>query len=89
MNDKGKQFYEYLSSKEIKVPNTYEEFQSSMQDSATASQFHSFVKSKGITVPESVDEFSSVFSIDGDVKKKILLPYPLHKMKFLFLQNLR
>ena len=70
MNDKGKQFYEYLSSKEIKVPNTYEEFQSSMQDSATASQFHSFVKSKGITVPESVDEFSSVFSIDGDVKKK-------------------
>jgi len=76
MNDKGKQFYDYLVSKDIKVPATYEEFQSSMQDSAIASQFHSFVKSKGITVPESVDEFSSVFSIQEaqesvpDVKKK-------------------
>jgi hypothetical protein len=70
MNDKGKQFYDYLVSKEIKVPSTYEEFQSSMQDSNTAGQFHSFVKSKGITVPESVDEFSSVFAIDSDVKKK-------------------
>ena len=70
MNDKGKQFYDYLVSKEIKVPSTYEEFQSSMQDSNTAEQFHSFVKSKGIAVPESVDEFSSVFAIDSDVKKK-------------------
>ncbi len=76
MNDKGKQFYEYLLSKNIEVPDNYEEFQSAMQDSATASQFHSFVISKGITVPESVDEFSSVFSIQEaqevtpDVKKK-------------------
>jgi hypothetical protein len=76
MNDKGKQFYEYLLSKNIEVPANYEEFQSAMQDSATASQFYSFVISKGITVPESVDEFSSVFSIQEaqevtpDVKKK-------------------
>jgi len=76
MNDKGKQFYDYLVSKDIKVPATYEEFQSSMQDSATASQFYSFVKSKGITVPKYTDEFSSVFSIQPtqdavpDVKKK-------------------
>jgi hypothetical protein len=62
MNDKGKQFYDYIVSTGIKVPDTYEEFQASMQDSETVEKFHAFVTSKGIKVPESIEDFSLVFN---------------------------
>jgi hypothetical protein len=62
MDDKGKQFYDYLSSQGIEVPPSYEEFSTQMQNKETAGQFHSFVSSKGIEVPKSIDEFTSVFA---------------------------
>jgi len=68
MNDKGEQFYEYLKSSNIDVPESYKEFQSSMQDKNTASQFYSFVKSQKIDVPNTPEEFQSVFSssVEGE-----------------------
>ena len=72
MSNKARSFYNHLVSKDITVPDTYEEFESAMQDSDVSSDLYSFVKMKGITVPDSVEEFSSVFSVEEspEVKKK-------------------
>jgi hypothetical protein len=69
MDEKGEQFYEYVKSKKIEVPNSYKEFQSAMQDSEMANQFYNFVKSKGIEVPDKSEDFQSVFLIQENGKE--------------------
>ena len=69
MDEKGEQFYEYVKSKKIEVPNSYKEFQSAMQDSEIANQFYNFVKSKGIEVPDKSEDFQAVFLIQENGKE--------------------
>ena len=73
MNEEARQFYEYLKSQNITVPDTYEEFENTMQDEKSASQMHSFVKANGITVPEDTEEFIKF------LKKKEFSELPLEE----------
>jgi len=68
-DDKGKQFYDFVASKGIKVPPTYDEFAQSMRDTAIAEKFHGYVQSQDIKVPE-LNTFISTFSPSEPVKKK-------------------
>jgi hypothetical protein len=72
MIKKSAQFYDYLVSKNVTVPDTYEEFETTMQDSDVSSGLYDFVKSKGIEVPETVEAFQSDFRVEEspEVKKK-------------------
>ena len=72
MIKKSAQFYDYLVSKNITVPDTYEEFETTMQDSDVSSGLYDFVKSKGIEVPETIEAFQSDFRVEEspEVKKK-------------------
>ena len=84
-DDKGKQFYDFVASKGIKVPPTYDEFAQSMRDTAIAEKFHGYVQSQDIKVPE-LNTFISTFSPSEPVKKKTS---PNHYVSRLVLKTYR
>ena len=70
MEDKGLQFYEYVKSKGVSVPDSFEEFQSGLENPDTAAQFMKYLSTKNIKTPSSVTEFQDVVLNNGDIPKK-------------------
>ena len=70
MEDKGLQFYEYVKSKGVSVPDSFEEFQSGLENPDTAAQFMKYLSTKNIKTPSSVTEFQDVVLNNADIPKK-------------------
>ena len=70
MEDKGLQFYEYVKSKGVSVPGSFEEFQSGLENPDTAAQFMKYLSTKNIETPSSVTEFQDVVLNNADIPKK-------------------
>ena len=70
MEDKGLQFYEYVKSKGVSVPDSFEEFQSGLENPDTAAQFMKYLSTKNIKTPGSVTEFQDVILNNADIPKK-------------------
>ena len=78
MEDKGLQFYEYVKSKGVSVPDSFEEFQSGLENPDTAAQFMKYLSTKNIKTPGSVTEFQDVILNNADIPKEDVL----EKMSF-------
>ena len=70
MEDKGLQFYEYVKSKGVSVPDSFEEFQSGLENPDTAAQFMKYLSTKNIKTPNSVTDFQNVVLNNADIPKK-------------------
>lgn len=70
MEDKGLQFYEYVKSQGVVVPESFEEFQSGLENPDTAAQFMKYLSTKNIKTPGSVTEFQDVILNNADIPKE-------------------
>lgn len=70
MEDKGLQFYEYVKSQGVVVPDSFEEFQSGLENPDTAAQFMKYLSTKNIKTPGSVTEFQDVILNNADIPKE-------------------
>lgn len=70
MEDKGLQFYEYVKSQGVAVPESFEEFQSGLENPDTAAQFMKYLSTKNIKTPGSVTEFQDVILNNADISKE-------------------
>jgi len=64
----SKKYYEYLKSKNLDVPPTYESFQKTLSNQESARKYFSYLQSKksqGIDVPESFESFYKTLSLKG------------------------
>ena len=64
--DELQKYYEYLRKAKADVPDTYESFRNTMQDSASSRKYYEYLRANKFDTPDSYDSFINTF----DLKKK-------------------
>ena len=62
----SKKYYEYLSSKGVDVPPTYESFERTLQDDDSRKKYYEYLQTKDVDIAPTYESFSSTL-----VKKKV------------------
>jgi hypothetical protein len=62
-NGELEKYYNYLKSKKVDVPPTYESFSKTLEDKASAEKYFGYLKTKKVDVPDSFDSFSKTFNL--------------------------